>query len=345
MTGLFQLGLDSTGQCAKFMDISENEDVDSNGETEDISTGCDDETILAKEACEDQGHVWTDITYVHKSIRVLHACMYNAYVHTIIHTYINTHAYTHPCMIESSNLQWCAELMPMLLVTVSNFPFNPHFLLLLFYSSTLLLFDFFFSPGISYSYYDNNETESMLGGFLQDDAAGPLKYCSMVEHERTGFIRTEEIFKIFTSIFERKAVKLATSCTVTGLTSNPAPGYRITVAAETSDNAVGSEACSIAAEGVTYDRVVMAASLGSLPLFKAQAAGAKEPVDTDLEYVFVVFYLWVLSRNRESVRALKVVSVQPTSLTLAWTQLVCTILLMKTWFQTTSKTSNIQPGI
>eukprot|EP00729_Bicosta_minor_P019382 gene19382-15205_t len=58
---LIHLGLDSTGQCAKFMDISENEDVDSNGETEDISTGCDDETILAKEACEDQGHVWTDI--------------------------------------------------------------------------------------------------------------------------------------------------------------------------------------------------------------------------------------------------------------------------------------------
>ena len=97
---------------------------------------------------------------------------------------------------------------------------------------------------ITYSYYNNTETESKLEGFLQADTDGPLEYCSMAEHERTGFVRTEEIFKIFTKIFEEsKVVTMATSCTVTGLalaaSSSGAPNDSIDVSTETSDNAAG----------------------------------------------------------------------------------------------------------
>lgn len=126
-----------------------------------------------------------------------------------------------------------------------------------------------FWTDITYSYYNNAKTESKLEGFLQEDVDGDKKYCSMAEHERTGFIRTEEIFKIFTRIFHNSpAVTLATSCTVTMLTPDSAAGVakRIEVATKTSGNAIENVACTLAPTK-TFDKVVVAASMGTLPLF------------------------------------------------------------------------------
>lgn len=117
---------------------------------------------------------------------------------------------------------------------------------------------------VTYSYYDAAETKDHVGGFLQEDRE-KYTWCALAEHEQTGFIRTEEIFKIFERIFEAaNTVRVATSCTVAAINANG--DGTLTLTSEASGLAPGG-ACSVAGDS-TYDKVVLASSLGIIPLLK-----------------------------------------------------------------------------
>ena len=120
---------------------------------------------------------------------------------------------------------------------------------------------------ITYSYYDEVETEERTDGFLQDDV-NEHAWCSLNEHQYTGFIRTEEIFKIFTTIFERAGVQLATSCTVSGL--GHVDGKVIVSSATSVFREAGGTAgtCSLGV-AETFDKVVISSNVGSIPILKA----------------------------------------------------------------------------
>lgn len=120
---------------------------------------------------------------------------------------------------------------------------------------------------ITYSYYDEAETEARTDGFLQEDI-DEHAWCSLNEHQYTGFIRTEEIFKIFTAIFEREGVKLATSCTVSGL--DYSLDGKIIVSSATSVFAGAASTAGVCSLGATeaFDKVVISSNVGSIPILK-----------------------------------------------------------------------------
>lgn len=114
--------------------------------------------------------------------------------------------------------------------------------------------------GIRYNYYDNDETVERVPGFLQADTEGK-EWCSLVEHQRTGYVRTEHFFEIIEELFtDSPVVTMRTGCGVQQLVPVPdSPSNQISV--------VPLETKADCKED-TFDKVVVSANLGVVPLFK-----------------------------------------------------------------------------
>jgi len=120
----------------------------------------------------------------------------------------------------------------------------------------------FWAP-LSYSYYNNTETVARVPGFLQEDSN--RDWCSLVEHQRTGFVRTEQLFKIIDELFTASPfVTMRTGCGVAQLVAVPlGTQNQIRI-----DPEAAALAENVACEAGTFDKVVVSANLGAVPLFK-----------------------------------------------------------------------------
>jgi len=113
---------------------------------------------------------------------------------------------------------------------------------------------------LSYSYYNNSETVARVPGFLQADTEGK-EWCSMVEHQLTGYVRTEHFFEIIGELFTANPnVTILTGCGVQQLVALGGVNNQIRIDPSTTEN----DACVAA----TFDKVVVSANLGAVPLFK-----------------------------------------------------------------------------
>jgi glycine/D-amino acid oxidase-like deaminating enzyme len=112
---------------------------------------------------------------------------------------------------------------------------------------------------VSYEFYNASETQKRLSSFLNDDSRVA---CAIVEHQMTGYARSEILFQVITEILQEEGVQLGTSCDVTDLQPIGANG-RIQVVSKSAP----SGACTLNSLK-EFDRVIVAASAASVPLLR-----------------------------------------------------------------------------
>lgn len=121
---------------------------------------------------------------------------------------------------------------------------------------------------VSYAFYDAAQTRALVGDYLEEGA----ELCSIVEHRRSGFARSEVLFTIIGDILRRAGATIAMPCDVTGVQPIGDSGQmHLTTAAP----------CAAAAAH-PFDRVVVAAAAASTlllatvdPLLKNNLVGVK----------------------------------------------------------------------
>jgi hypothetical protein len=109
---------------------------------------------------------------------------------------------------------------------------------------------------INLTFYDAEQTRLRLHGYLLESHSDIM--CSVVEHRLTGFFRTGELFAIFATLFEAAPqVRVLAGCGVQALA--PLTDGRVEVRAVAG--------CPTSAPQI-YHKVVVAASVGSIPLLR-----------------------------------------------------------------------------